>query len=88
MGVKAYRFFLYGSYRETSGRALRAAQAVCVRGVRFPRDSEILSEWAWKRGNLALRGALWRLVSTDPVYVPRWWRSRVVRVPTVVGDPP
>ena len=46
MGVKAYRFFS-GSYRETSGRALRSAKVVCVRGVRFPRDSEIPTEWAW-----------------------------------------
>ena len=51
MGVKAYRFFVFFfSYRETSGRALRSAQVVCVRGVRFPRNSEMLAEWA--RGNV------------------------------------
>ena len=43
-------FFVFCSFRESSGRALRSAQVVCVRGVRFPRNSEMLAEWA--RGNV------------------------------------
>ena len=44
--------FLFCSYRETSGRALKYALlrscVSCVRGVRFPRDPDILAEWARK----------------------------------------
>ena len=75
MGVKAYRFcFVFFSY-ETSGRALRSAQVV-LRGVRFPRDADILAEW---RFGILLDGASRRLVK-----YPRYGRSRVVL--TVVGD--
>ena len=42
----SYRDPKFFSYRETSGRALRSARVVCARGVRFPRYSEILVEWA------------------------------------------
>lgn len=52
--VNKLRFFvlLVKLYRETSGRALKYALlrscVSCVRGVRFPRDPDILAEWARK----------------------------------------
>ena len=74
MGVKAYRFFLFFSRMKRAGvhyAPLRSCY-VMLRGVRFPRDPDILAEWRYCL--VAPRGASY----------PRYGRSRVVH--TVVGD--
>ena len=92
MGVKAYRFFFFCFSYETSGRALRSAQVV-LRGVRFPRDPDILAEWRYclvaPRGASYPRYGRSRVVHTvvgDAAWYPRWW-AMPRSTHTVVGNP-